>query len=94
MVSQTAILLVSMSIPYRTCLTFAIPVRKQSVASNSGTPTTPTALTGKQEVRTAEGDGAKGSTGDTTRDKCAELLYNGLACDSSARRCRYTKYIV
>jgi len=60
------------------------PVRKQSVASNSGTPTTPTGITGKQEVRTATGDGAKGSTGDTTRDKCTELLYNGLACDSSA----------
>lgn len=57
------------------------------MASNSGTPTTPTGMTGKQEVRTAKGDGAKGGTGDTTRDKCTELLYDGIACDSSAREC-------
>lgn len=43
-------------------------------------------MNGKLEPRTAKGDGAKASgTGDSTRDKCTELIYDGLACDSGAR---------
>lgn len=47
------------------------------------TPSTPTAA---NTVRTAKIEGVKGGTGDTTRDKCIELIYDGLACDSSARK--------
>ncbi|KAH6902568.1 transcription factor S-II, central domain-containing protein [Coprinopsis sp. MPI-PUGE-AT-0042] len=42
------------------------------------TPSTPTA------VRTAKSDGIKGDTGDSTRNKCMELIYDALASDSSA----------
>lgn len=58
------------------------PERKASVASTPGTPSTPT--TAKVELRTAKGDGVKGSTGDSTRDKCTELIYDALASDSGA----------
>lgn len=58
--------------------------RKASVASTPGTPSTPTAA--KVELRTAKGDGVKGSTGDSTRDKCTELIYDALASDSGARK--------
>ena len=51
------------------------------VLSPAGTPTTPTAT---NVVRTAKVDGAKGGTGDPTRDKCVELIYDSLACDSNA----------
>lgn len=50
-------------------------------ASGSVTP----ASNGKSEVRTAKSDGVKISVaGDTTRDRCIELIYDGLACDSAA----------
>lgn len=49
--------------------------------SGSATP----ASNGKSEVRTAKSDGVKISvSGDITRDKCIELIYDGLACDSAA----------
>jgi len=51
------------------------------VSSPAGTPTTPTAT---NVVRTSKSDGVKGGTGDATRDKCVELLYDGLACDANA----------
>ncbi|KIJ62469.1 hypothetical protein HYDPIDRAFT_30430 [Hydnomerulius pinastri MD-312] len=58
-------------------------VRKPS-ASVTPVPTTP-AINGKPNVRTAKGDGIKiSATGDNTRDRCAELIYDGLACDSGA----------
>ncbi|EIW74165.1 transcription elongation factor [Coniophora puteana RWD-64-598 SS2] len=58
------------------------PARKASVP---GTPTTPTIVNGKVELRTAKKDGVKiKSTGDNTRDKCSELMYDGLASDSGA----------
>lgn len=47
-----------------------------------GTPSTPT---GNGPVRTSKLDGATGSTGDKTRDKCVELVYDALASDSTAR---------
>ena len=45
-----------------------------------------TAQTGqKNEIRTSKTDGVVGGTGDTTRNKCIELIYDGLACDATAR---------
>lgn len=38
----------------------------------------------KSDARTAKADGAKGGTGDITRDKCVELIYDGLAFDATA----------
>ncbi|RDB21742.1 Transcription elongation factor S-II [Hypsizygus marmoreus] len=55
--------------------------RKGSVASPAGTPVTPTA---SNTIRNAKSDGVKGATGDTTRDKCLELMYDALAQDSGA----------
>ncbi|KAJ3999421.1 transcription factor S-II, central domain-containing protein [Lentinula boryana] len=61
----------------------ASSVRKASTASNG--VTTPTTINANKTVRTAKSDGVKiTGTGDATRDKCAELLYDGLACDSGA----------
>jgi transcription elongation factor S-II len=43
-------------------------------------------VNGKLEPRSAKVDGIKASgTGDNTRDRCTELIYDGLACDSGAR---------
>ncbi|KAG6833338.1 hypothetical protein H0H87_008514 [Tephrocybe sp. NHM501043] len=53
--------------------------RKNSVA---GTPMTP--VGSSSAIRTSKTDGVKGGTGDTTRDKCIELLYDGMAMDSGA----------
>lgn len=44
------------------------------------TPTVPVS-----DVRTFKSDGVKGGTGDITRDKCIELIYDGLASDATAR---------
>lgn len=57
------------------------------MASTPGTPSTPTAS--KIELRTAKGDGVKVRTGDSTRDKCAELIYDALASDSGARKIKF-----
>ena len=56
------------------------PVAKaqQSSVKSAATPSTPTA------PRTAKSDGVSGETGDKTRDKCFELIYDSLASDSSA----------
>jgi len=60
--------------------------RKSSTSVTPSTPATPVPVNGGSGVRTAKGDGAKpSSTGDSTRDKCMELIYDGLACDSGAR---------
>jgi transcription elongation factor S-II len=60
--------------------------RKNSVASVPGTPITPTGSASKLETRSAKLDGVKGSSGDTTRDKCMTLIYDALAYDSGARQ--------
>jgi len=58
------------------------PVRKQSTSVPP--VATPTA-NGKPETRSAKADGVKITTaGDNTRNRCAELIYDGLACDSGA----------
>ncbi|KAL4254159.1 Transcription elongation factor [Abortiporus biennis] len=56
-------------------------------SARSSTPATPTmsASSSKGDVRTAKSDGVKiNFTGDNTRDKCAELIYDALASDSGA----------
>lgn len=55
---------------------------KRSASASSGTPATPTTTS---TSRTAKSDGVKGKTGDATRDKCMELIYDALASDSGAR---------
>ena len=53
---------------------------------NSVLPSTPSPATPKVEARTAKGDGVSANwTGDKTRDRCVELLYDALAVDSGAR---------
>lgn len=42
----------------------------------------------KNELRTCKTDGVVGGTGDMTRNKCIELIYDGLACDATARTYR------
>jgi len=58
--------------------------RKASLISNGGT--TPTGSSAKAVARTAKSDGIKVTTGsgDPTRDKCTELIYDSLAIDSGA----------
>jgi len=63
------------------------PVRKLSMASTSRQSSTPqpaTPTSAKADLRNSKNDGIKISTGDTTRDKCAELIYDALASDSGA----------
>ncbi|OAX38230.1 transcription elongation factor [Rhizopogon vinicolor AM-OR11-026] len=65
----------------------AVPneARKGSTSVTPSTPATPVPVNGGSGFRTAKGDGAKpSSTGNVTRDKCMELIYDGLACDSGA----------
>jgi len=59
-------------------------VRKASVASNG--PATPKTPNGPSlNARTMKSDGVpSGFTGDKTRDKCIELVYDALASDSGA----------
>ncbi|TFY82027.1 hypothetical protein EWM64_g1991 [Hericium alpestre] len=62
----------------------AAPTRKASTATPS-TPSTPSAANGSAAGRTTKSDGIKAdATGDKTRDKCIELIYDGLAADSGA----------
>ncbi|KAJ8594191.1 transcription elongation factor [Rhizopogon salebrosus TDB-379] len=63
----------------------AAPARKGSTSVTPSTPATPVPVNGGSGLRTAKGDGAKAlSTGDNTRDRCMELIYDGLALDSGA----------
>ncbi|KAF8152236.1 transcription elongation factor [Crassisporium funariophilum] len=51
------------------------------------TPITPSGSSfaaGNNTVRTSKTDGVKGGTGDNTRDKCVELIYDALVSDASA----------
>jgi len=58
------------------------PVRKQSTSTTPALTPTPN---GKADVRSHKSDGVKvTATGDHTRDRCAELIYDGLSCDSGA----------
>jgi len=58
-------------------------VRKQST---SVTPAATPASNGKADVRSSKTDGVKvTATDDNTRNRCAELIYDGLAHDSGAR---------
>lgn len=63
-------------------------VRKQSIASAaSPAPSTPTAATSNSDIRSSKSDGINiNVTGDKTRDKCLELIYDALAFDSGARK--------
>ncbi|KNZ78918.1 Transcription elongation factor S-II [Termitomyces sp. J132] len=56
--------------------------RKNSIASSASTPMSP--VGSSSGTRTSKTDGVKGGTGDATRDKCIELVYDGLAMDSGA----------
>ncbi|KAF8907070.1 transcription factor S-II, central domain-containing protein [Gymnopilus junonius] len=47
----------------------------------ASTPTTPST---NAAVRNSKTDNVKGKTGDNTRDKCVELIYDALACDATA----------
>ncbi|KAG1824815.1 transcription factor S-II, central domain-containing protein [Suillus subaureus] len=59
--------------------------RKGSASVTPSNAATPAPVNGKLEPRSAKADGVKASgTGDNTRDRCAELIYDGLACDSGA----------
>jgi len=64
--------------------------RKPSIVSNGpdspSTPMTPTmsSSSSKSDIRNAKTDLVKMNAGDTTRDKCAELIYDALASDSAA----------
>jgi transcription elongation factor S-II len=57
------------------------PARKPSISTAS-----PTTSSSKTVIRNAKSDGVKvvTGTGDPTRDKCAELMYDALALDSGA----------
>lgn len=65
-------------------------IRKSSIASTSSvTPSTPatpsmSASSSKSELRSAKTDGVSILVGDTTRNKCAELIYDALASDSNS----------
>ena len=54
------------------------------------TPATPTTAGGAgkfSDLRSAKSDGVKiDYSGDKTRDKCAELIYDALVFDSGARK--------
>ena len=58
----------------------------QGKRSASGTPVTPTITSAS---RTAKSDNVKGKTGEITRDRCMELIYDALASDSGAREYYY-----
>ncbi|KAJ3501323.1 hypothetical protein NLJ89_g9388 [Agrocybe chaxingu] len=67
---------------------------KSGASSHNGTagkklatPITPSAVGAAKDItslRTAKIDGIKGGTGDPTRDRCVELIYDALACDATA----------
>ena len=69
-----------------------IQAAKKAVSSSTAgpsTPVTPTAIVSgvkPTDNRSAKSDGVKiDFTGDKTRDKCAELIYDALVFDSGAR---------
>lgn len=44
-------------------------------------------------VRTAKGDSVKAATGDNTRDKCVEMIYDAIACDATARAYPFSRRV-
>lgn len=58
-------------------------VMKKSTGSSATTTSSNGPSAPKAEVRTAKSDGAKGATGDQTRDRCTEMMYDSLVLDSS-----------
>lgn len=68
------------------------PVRKSSSASVTQAP--PVNITKIDTTRTAKSDNVNISlTGDGTRDKCMELIYNALASDSNAREFCFVQWM-
>ena len=69
------------------CLSSSMPHSQTDITLAPKKPnviaTAPAGL--KDEVRTFKSDGAKGGTGNNTRDKCIELIYDGLASDATSR---------
>lgn len=60
------------------------------VKKSATTPITPTEAAAKSNTssastRTAKTDGVKSGTGDATRDRCVELIYDALVGDTIAR---------
>ena len=83
-------------VPYHSCVrrsltTFAAPKKPAiSTTTSSKINSVPPSITSpaipKIETRTAKGDGVSANwTGDKTRDRCIELLYDALALESGAR---------
>ncbi len=77
-----------LTIDKRSCL----PAVKKAASSTAATPSTPVTPTVSSrgakhsDTRSAKSDGVKIEyTGDKTRDKCAELVYDALVFDSGAR---------
>lgn len=58
-------------------------VMKKTTSSSAQSASSNGASAPKAEVRTAKSDGAKGATGDQTRDRCTEMMYDSLVLDSS-----------
>jgi hypothetical protein len=67
-----------------------ILIVKKAAPTPTPTPITPTGSTAKPNTsstgtRSAKTDGVKGGTGDATRNKCVELIYDALVADATAR---------
>lgn len=63
----------------------AVAAKKSAVVPAEKTPTTPTGISA---LRSAKIDGISINIyNDKTRDKCIELIYDALSCDSGAREC-------
>uniref|UniRef100_A0A8H8CFN0 Transcription elongation factor S-II n=1 Tax=Psilocybe cubensis TaxID=181762 RepID=A0A8H8CFN0_PSICU len=56
----------------------------KKTTNSATTPVTPSGNSANAAVRTAKGDGVTGKTGDKTRDKCVEIIYDALAIDATA----------
>ena len=69
---------------------------KETTTKSATTPVTPTTSAAKPAtLRTAKLDGVTiNFTGDKTRDKCAELLYDALASDSGAREYHHHSFLL
>ena len=67
--------------PKKPAISTATSSKINSVPPSASSPIIP-----KVETRTAKGDGVNANwTGDKTRDRCIELLYDALALESGAR---------
>ncbi|KAF9481448.1 transcription elongation factor [Pholiota conissans] len=62
------------------------PASGASDAGKKATTSTPITPTGgaSTSLRTSKTDNVKGGVGDTTRDRCVELIYDAIACDATA----------